>query len=229
MQEIQRTLEQLNAADRLAIERWLRDFNEGRVKEYAIAEAIPAYAAADLPFMTLEEFFEFEQRSEIRHEYIDGAVFPMSGPSVTHERIRQRLEVAFVNHLKGGPCHAFSSGMQLVIRRETSNVCYYPDVMVDCRRDTWGHHFVRNPTLVIELLSPSTQLTDRREKLQNYRLIDSVEEYVLARQDERKLTFYRRADGWQPQVCAGAEAAAEFRSIGLRLPLSEIYDDILSE
>jgi len=229
IQEVQRALEQLSAADRLVIERWLRDLNQGGVKGYAVAEAIPAYAPADLPFMTLEEYFQFEQRSEIRHEYIDGAVFAISGPSVKHERIRHRLVRAFENHLTGRPCEVFSSGMQLLIRHETSDICYYPDVMVDCRRDTWGDHFVRNPTLVIEILSPSTQLIDRREKLQNYRLIDSVEEYVLASQNEHKLTIYRRSDGWQPQVYAGVEAGAEFHSISLTLPLSELYDDILSD
>jgi Uma2 family endonuclease len=97
------------------------------------------------------------------------------------------------------------------------------------RKHAWGSHFVCSPRLVIEILSPSTQLTDRREKLQNYRLIDSVDEYVLAAQDERKLTVYRRADGWRPQVCTGGDATAEFRSIGLMLPLNKVYDDILSD
>lgn len=118
--------------------------------------------------------------------------------------------------------------MQLVIHREASQTCYYPDIMIDCRREEWARHFVRSPVLVLEILSPSTQLTDRREKLQNYKLIESVEEYVLVAQDDHKLTIYRRADGWRPQVCAGAEAAAEFRSIDLVLPLNEVYGDILS-
>ncbi|MFX7878832.1 Uma2 family endonuclease, partial [Acinetobacter baumannii] len=68
-----------------------------------------------------------------------------------------------------------------------------------------------NPTLVLEILSPSTQLTDRREKLHNYRSIDSVQEYALVAQDEPKLTLYRRADGWRPQVCLGPKESAEFR------------------
>jgi len=179
--------------------------------------------------MTLEEFFEFEEHSKIRHEYVDGAVFAMSGASVAHQRIQHRLVMALGNHLIGGPCQVFSSGTQLVIRREASEICYYPDVMVDCRRDAWGSHFVRSPTVVLEILSPSTQLTDWREKLLNYRLIDSVEEYVLVAQDNHRLTIYRRADGWRPQVSAGMDAAGEFRSIDLVVPLREIYNDILSQ
>jgi Uma2 family endonuclease len=228
VEEIQRALERLTIGDRLAIGRWLQELDPAGTKGYGVAEPTATYAAADPPFMTLEEFFKFEEHSKIRHEYVDGAVFAMSGASVAHERIRHRLVMAFGNHPIGGPCQVFSSGMQLVIRREASEICYYPDVMVDCRRDAWGSHFVCSPTLVLEILSPSTQLTDRREKLQNYRLIDSVEEYVLAAQDEHKLTIYRRADGWRPQVCAGVEGAAEFRSIGLVLPLKAVYDDILS-
>lgn len=228
VEEIQRALERLTVGDRHSIGLWLQEFDRAGTKGYGVAEPSATYAAADPPFMTLQEFFEFEEHSKIRHEYVDGAVFAMSGASVAHERIRHRMVMALGNRLIGGPCQVFSSGMQLVLRREASEICYYPDVMVDCRRDVWGSHFVRSPTLVLEILSPSTQLTDRREKLQNYRLIDSVEEYVLAAQDERKLTIYRRMDGWRPEVCAGAEAAAEFRSIDLVLPLDAVYDDILS-
>jgi Uma2 family endonuclease len=228
IEEVQRALERLTVGDRLAIGRWLQELDRAGTKGYRVAEPGATYAAVDPPFMTLEEFFKFEEHSQIRHEYVDGAVFAMSGASVTHERIRHRLVMAFGNHLIGRPCQVFSSGMQLVIRREASDICYYPDVMVDCRRDAWDSHFVRSPTLVLEILSPSTQLTDRREKLQNYRQIDSVEEYVLASQDQHKLTIHRRADGWRPLVCAGADAAAEFRSIDLVLPLEAVYDDILS-
>ena len=163
VEEIQRALERLTDGDRLAIGRWLKELDRAGTKGYGVAEPSATYVAADPPFMTLAEFFEFEEHSKIRHEYVDGVVFAMSGPSVAHERVRHRLVMAFGNHLIGGPCQVFSSGMQLVIRREASEICYYPDVMVDCRRDAWGSHFVRSPTLVLEILSPSTQLTDRRE------------------------------------------------------------------
>ena len=177
--------------------------------------------------MTFEEFFEFEEYSEVRHEYVDGAVFEVSAPSVKHERIKQRLIMAFVNHLSRGPCEVFSSGMALVIKQDESEFCYYPDIMVDCLRDASGHIFYGRPKLIVEILSPSTQRIDRREKLQTYRQIDSVEEYVLAAQDECKVTFYRRADGWRPQECADRQAVVEFRSIDLTLPLSEIYRDVI--
>jgi len=228
MEEIRRALERLSFEDRRVIGRWLQELDAGGSTEYGVSEPRVAYAETEPAYMTLEEFFEFEEHSEIRHEYVDGAVFAMSGPSVAHERIRHQLVMAFGKHVGRGPCQVFSASMQLLIRRETDDACYYPDVMVDCRRDTWGQHFIRNPKLIVEILSPSTHLTDRREKLQNYRLIDSVEEYVLVSQDEHKLILYRRAGGWRPQICTSVEATAEFRSIGLAVPLAQIYDDVLA-
>ena len=227
LKEIQRGLGLLTFRDRLAIASWLQEVNDAEVREYGVAEPAASYAVTEPVFMTLEEFFEFEDRSETRHEYVDCVVFAMTNPSVVHERIRHRLVVALDKHLGRGPCQVFSSGTRLLIQNEASNIGYLPDVMVDCDRDTWGKNFVRNPKLVIEILSPSTQLTDRREKLHNYRLIDSVQEYVIAAQNEHKLTIYRRADGWRPEVCAGAQGTAEFRSIELVLSLQEIYDDII--
>src|SRR5712672_2682824 len=116
VEEIQRALERLTIGDRLAIERWLQELDRAGTKGCAVAEPSSAYAAADSPFMTLEEFFKLEEHSQIRHEYVDGAVFAMSGASVAHERIRHRLVMAFGNHLMGSPCQVFSSGMHLVIR-----------------------------------------------------------------------------------------------------------------
>jgi len=227
--EIQRALERLTVSDRLAVGRWLQELDHVEATGDAVAEPVAKYGAVELPYMTLEEFFEFEEQSTVQHEYVNGAIFAMSGASLVHQQICHRLVMAFGSHLTRGPCQVFSGGTQLLIQRSASEICYYPDIMVDCRRDAWGKHFVRSPTLVLEILSPSTQLTDRREKLLNYRLIDSVEEYVLIAQDNHRLTIYRRADGWRPQVCAGMDAAGEFRSIDLVVPLREIYNDILSQ
>lgn len=224
LEEIQNSVERLSSWDRMMLESWLVDLNDREARGFAVAEARAVYEVADPPFMTLEEFLAFEERSPIRHEYINGAVFAMSGPSLAHGRIVQRLTVAFDKHLgRRGPCEVFSSVIKLLIRREETEICYYPDVMVDCRPDARGRDFVQRPKLIVEVLSPSTHLVDRREKLQNYRLIDSVEEYVIAAQDESKLVIYTRAESWRPRVYSGADAVAELRSIELAVPLAEIY------
>jgi Uma2 family endonuclease len=86
---------------------------------------------------------------------------------------------------------------------------------------------VRNPKLVVEILSPSTKHIDRREKAMTYRRIASVEEYVLVAQDELEVIVQRRAENWRPQSCAAREAMVEFRSIGLSVPLAQIYEGTL--
>jgi Uma2 family endonuclease len=226
VEEIQHLLERLSLGDRLGIARWLQEFDHLQSGEGRAEEARVAYAS-EPPFMTLEEFLVFEEKSPTGHEYLEGAVFAMAGPSVAHERIRHNLVMALGNYLGRGPCQVFSSSMQLRIRHGVNEICYYPDIMVDCQRESWGANFVLNPKLVVEVLSPSTHLIDRREKLQNYRLVSSVEEYVVVAQDEHKLTIYPRAGGWRPRVHAGLEAVAEFRSVELSVPLIEIYSDVL--
>ena len=228
LQEIRAVLARLPMDDRLAIGVWLEEYDSPGTRAYEVREAGLAYAADTLFFSTLEEFLDFEEHTAIRHEWVDGTAFAMSAPSLAHQRICLRLTTAFASHLpRRGPCQVFSSGTKLSIQKELSDLCYCPDLMVDCRRDAWDPRFVRKPKLVVEILSPSTQLTDRREKLHSYREIDSIEEYVLVAQDEHKLTMHRRADAWRPQLYQGPAAVIEFRSIGLTLPLATIYEDIL--
>jgi Uma2 family endonuclease len=226
IEEIQHLLERLSLDDRRSIERWFQEGQFFQGGEDRVEEAQVAYGSDPL-FMTLEEFLAFEESSPIRHEYLNGAVYAMTGASVAHGRIKHNLVMVLGSHLGRGPCQVFSSDTQLRIQRDLNDFCYYPDIMVDCLRETWDPKFVVSPKLIVEILSPSTHLIDRREKLQNYRLIGSVEEYILVAQDERKLTIYSRANGWRSRVHAGLEAIAEFRSVELRVPLIEIYGDIL--
>lgn len=87
-------------------------------------------------------------------------------------------------------------------------------------------HEIESPKLVIEVLSPSTERSDRREKALNYRQIPSVEEFVLVAQHRPEMTIYRRGDHWKPQWLSGEEAVAEFRSIALSVPLRQIFEGI---
>ena len=226
LDEIREAIRQLPVDQRWKIEACLRELDDSPGPESQVQEARPAYATSDLFFMTLEEFFEFEEASPVRHEFIDGAIFAMTGASRAHNFITQNLASVIRSHLTRGPCKVFSFEMKLVIRRDVNNISYYPDVIVDCRPDPRDTHCVQNPKLIAEVLSPSTQLVDRREKLQNYRLIDSVEEYVLVAQDERRVTVYSRAERWKPRVYGGTDAAVELRSIDLAVPLADLYRDV---
>ena len=227
LDEIKQALGKLSLDELALIAHWVDGLSNAPHEKYGVAEAQPAYASPDYPYMTVEEFFEFEKNSKQRYEYVDGYVYAMTGPSLAHVRITGELLFAFKSHLRGTPCEPFATNAKLRIHSDTDDLVYYPDLMVACNRDEWGENFVCNPKLVIEVLSPSTQRIDRMEKATTYRSVPSIEEYALVRQDKYELTIYRRIDKWRPQVYAGAEQAAQFRSIGLSVPLAKLYEGTL--
>jgi Uma2 family endonuclease len=225
--QIQHALERLSIGEREVIVDWLQKLMEAQPPGYGVAEPRSSNSAVQPPFMTFDEYLQFEEQSPLRHEYVNGAIYAMSGVSVAHARIARELVMAIGGHLRGGPCELFSTDLKLLIRSDTDEIIYYPDVMVACQREHWGPNYVRNPKLVAEILSPSTRHIDRREKAMSYRRIASVEEYVLLAQDDHKVIVHRRAEKWRPQSYSGPEATVEFRSIGLSVPLTQIYEGTL--
>jgi len=224
LDEIRAALRRLTVQQRMTVETWLQELDGTPVPENEVREALPAYVAADPSFMTLEEYLEFEETSSLlRHEFINGVLFAMNGATMIHHDIVSNLMRAMVSHVKR-PCRVFSSGPKVVIRLKSKKISYYPDVLVDCRPHTRDRLYVRNPKLIVEVLSPSTQHIDRCEKLENYRQIDSVEEYVIVAQDVKQVIVYSRAERWNPRVYGVLDAAVDFRSIGLTMPMSELYD-----
>jgi Uma2 family endonuclease len=165
-----------------------------------------------------------EESNQLRHEYINGVIYAMTGASVAHNLITTELTFVIKNHLRGGPCRAFSETLKLHLKFGADEMFYYPDVMVACDREGWGKDFIHNPILVVEVLSPSTQRIDLQEKALSCRRLASVEEYVVVAQNEPKITVHRRAENWVPQSCVGSDSVAEFRSIGLSFPLAEVYE-----
>jgi Uma2 family endonuclease len=177
--------------------------------------------------MTVDECLEFEEQSPIRHEYVNGSIYAVTDSSVAHARIAGELLSAVGGHLRGGPCEPFSVNLKLLIQTDTDEIFYYPDMVVACEREHWGPNYVRNPKLVAEILSPSTHHIDLREKAMTYRRIASLEEYVVLAQDDHQVTVHRRAEKWRPQSYSGPQAKVEFRSIGLSVPLAQIYEGTL--
>src|SRR5919198_5223972 len=126
--------------------------------------------------LTVEEYLDFENRSEVRHEYVDGFVFAMVGESKRHNRIIQNFTIALAAHLKGGPCEFYTQAVRLWV--EPARAFYYPDVVVTCDPTDDDEYRVERPVLAIEVLSPGTESTDRREKRLNYSKLDSLREYA---------------------------------------------------
>jgi len=173
-----------------------------------------------------DEYLALEARSPVRHEYIAGEVFAMTGASIRHNVIALNVASAFRQHLRGSPCRALMEGVKLRLRKES---CYfYPDVMVTCEArllDLAADALVvEEPVLVIEVLSPATEGIDRREKLRAYRTLPSLKEYALISQDEIRVDIYRRRGdiGWDVITYEPGDTV-EFTGIELTLPISDIY------
>ena len=184
-----------------------------------------------LNFLTVEEYLKFEQDGEIRHEYVAGQVYAMSGSSREHNLIATNLISSLRPHLRGGSCRGFVSDMKVKIKTSSQRVdfFYYPDVVVTCDSQDRERYFLTSPCLVIEILSPSTQATDKREKRINYQTIESLQEYVLVSQNEIKVEVYRRDDNgnWTVEIL-GKDDDLQLDSVGLTLTMANIYEDVFS-
>jgi Uma2 family endonuclease len=224
VEEVQQAIRQLSHGGREVIADWIHELiaEDTRVAEPAAAYGVKR--ASDR--MTVEEYLEFEENSPIKHEYIDGEIFAMSGPRLGHGAIVTNLAAAVHFHLRGGTCRAFASEIRARLEAEQKNIFYYPDLMVVCGNLDMDADHVIHPRLVVEVLSPSTRRIDKNEKTMNYRCIASLEEYVLVEQKRPEVIIQRRSDQWVPQVLTSLEEVAEFRSIAFSLELKQIYEGL---
>ncbi len=180
------------------------------------------------PYRLLDEseYLTLEASSPVRHEYVAGEIFAMTGASIRHNIIAGNLYTALRTHLRGSPCRALMEGVKLYLKKERSY--FYPDVMVTCESRLLEldaqMQIVDSPTLIIEVLSPSTEGIDRREKLRAYRTLPSLKEYALVSQDECKLELYcRRGDIAWDIITFEPGDAVEFASVELQLPIADVY------
>jgi Uma2 family endonuclease len=184
-----------------------------------------------LNLLTAEEYLKLEQDAEIRHEYVAGQIYAMTGSSREHNLIATNIISSLRPHLRGGSCRAFVSDMKVKIKTSSqrSDFFYYPDVVVTCDSQDRERYFLTSPCLVIEILSPSTQATDKREKRINYQALSSLQEYVLVAQDEMKVEIYRRNsnDNWTVETL-GKNDDLTLDSVGLTLTMADIYEDVFS-
>ena len=181
-------------------------------------------AAVAQPFISVEEYLDGEPAGLVRHEYVGGAVYAMAGASKDHNQIGGNLWSTIDAHLgEPSPCRVFASDLKVRLLISGEDIFYYPDVMVACDPRDTDPYSVRFPKLIIEVLSPSTEQTDRREKLLAYRTIPSLEEYVIVAQDRIEVTLFRRADAWQPARFDRLDQAVRLASMDLELPVAAIY------
>lgn len=177
------------------------------------------------PKLTIEAFLAWENQQPEKHEFHKGEVFAMVGARRAHGCVVGNLMRHFGNQLAGSSCRTFSEGMKVQIADDT---ILYPDVFVTCdRADLATDMIFRAPTLVVEVLSPTTQAYDRSQKFALYRRIPALQEYLLVDPDTRRVEAFRRGadDLWVLHDMSEVDTV-EVASIDCRVATTEVFAGI---
>lgn len=173
--------------------------------------------------ITIEEYLQGEKTSDSRHEYVAGAVYAVVGASGLHNLLTLAFATSLRQHLRGSPYRVFMSDMKVRVE----DAFYYPDVVVVCGTIDVGASFQTVPTLIVEVLSESTEARDRLEKRLAYQSLESLKEYVLVAQDKMRVEIYRRVeDGWQLETYSYGDRV-RFASIKHEVAIERLYEDVM--
>jgi Uma2 family endonuclease len=178
--------------------------------------------------LSIEEYLERENKSSLRHEYVDGQAFAMTGATIRHCMIVSNINAMLHAHLRGGPGRAYMNDAKVSVTKVNS--VYYPDVVVACGAFDGSDLFAKNPVFVVEVLSPSTAAIDQREKVSAYRQIASVQEYLIVHQKKPMAQLHRKnsEQHWEIfEVSGVGHLTLEFiPSEPLLISLDAIYEGV---
>jgi Uma2 family endonuclease len=186
--------------------------------------------AQPVPQLSFEDWLAAERAAtDQRSEFIAGEVFAMTGATETHNLIVANVVRELGNALKGKPCRVYPSDLK--VRIEAENIGTYPDAMVICGDRTFyddRRDVVTNPTLIVEVLSESSEAYDRGNKFRHYRALPSLQAYLLLSQQRVQAElFVRQPDGsWNLSVFADPTDRIPLAAIGAELVLGEAYDKV---
>ena len=180
-------------------------------------------------FLTPEQYLEIERKAEYKSEYFEGEMFAMAGAREAHNLIMMNVAAQIHSQLRSRPCRVYPSDMR--VRVSATGLYTYPDIVVACedprfldeQRDT-----LLNPTLIVEVLSESTEAYDRGRKFGHYRSIESLAEFLLvSSQRIGAELFTRQPDGgWLLTAASGLQDALQLPATGCRLPLADLYEKV---
>lgn len=177
-------------------------------------------------YITPQQYLEWERKAETKSEYHGGQIVAMAGASWEHNLIKDNLSRHLGNQMAEGPCVVVTSDLR--VRVPACDKYYYPDVVVVCSEPQFEDAHadtLLNPTLIVEVLSDTTEKTDREEKFDCYRTLESLAAYVLVAQDRPRVEcFTRQSDGsWRFEVAKGLDAVLSLAPIGCTVRLGDIY------
>lgn len=178
------------------------------------------------PRITPEEYLALERKAQYKSEYLNGEIFAMSGASREHNLISMNIGATLHGQLRERPCEVYSGDMRVQVR--PTGLYTYPDVVVVCGEPRFADaelDTLLNPTLIVEVLSPSTEDYDRGTKFEHYRTLTSLQEYVLVAQDRCHVVHYtRQADNtWVLSETTRKDDQILLPSIACHLSLAEVY------
>jgi Uma2 family endonuclease len=182
-------------------------------------------AAASQRHYTLADYLSVEEMSSVRHEFVDGQIFAMAGGTPEHAALSAAILVLLGSRLGTGPCRAYSSDLR--IRVLATGLATYPDAAVVCGdvvRDPESPTHVTNPSVLVEVLSPSTEEYDRGEKWGHLQQIEGLREYVLIAQDKRRVEVFVRAGSEFRHVVHTSGETAEIPSLKVSFGVDQLYD-----
>jgi Uma2 family endonuclease len=177
--------------------------------------------------ITAAEYLAFERQAESKHEFINGQIVAMAGTSPEHSLIVMNVGAELRSRLRARGCRTYSSDLRVKISPTGSYV--YPDVTVVCGTPELEEAHLKtllNPTLIVEVLSPSTETFDRGDKFDHYRMLTSLREYILVAQDKVRVERYVRqqeSDDWLLTVFRDPGASVALLGGACEVPLSEVY------
>ena len=184
-------------------------------------------AAQKLPsYVPLETYIAWEDAAELKSEYYDGTIVAMTGASRSHVRLTTNVALELGTQLRDNPCETYDHDLRVYV--EACRSIFYPDFTVACDPPEFtpsGMATLTNPTVIIEVLSPSTYRTDRGFKSDCYRSLASLAAYVLVAQDEPRIeAFIRQTDNtWRYEAASGMDGVLRLECIGCGLRLAQIY------
>ena len=181
---------------------------------------------------TFADYLVLEESSTVKHEFLEGHVWAMAGGTPDHGALSANVIILLGNQLRDRPCRVFTSDVRIRVR--ATGLATYPDVSIVCGQqetdpDDPKGNTIANPSVVVEVLSPSTEDYDRGEKVAHYKQIPSLHEIVLVAHEEQRIELWRRdGERWILDVIR-EDGVAPLTSIGCELPLSEVYRNPLGQ
>jgi Uma2 family endonuclease len=178
----------------------------------------------ELPNLTIEAYLAGEQDGEVRHEYVDGRIYAMTGASARHNLLAGNIFSSLHGKARAPGCQVFMADMKVHIAQW--NAFYYPDVMLCCDQNDKEDYFREHPCLIVEVLSPATAGIDRREKLAAYQTLASLKEYVVIEQERVAVEVYRRTqDAWVLEEL-DIDDVLHFECLNFDFEIRELYEGV---